>query len=83
MVYDAQELRHPAGFGGRDGASFVPNNFVLGGAGQDAAPRFMLLTGPNMGGKSTCLRQACLAAILAQVRFPPASCQPLQLAERC
>lgn len=29
--------------------------------------RFLLLTGPNMGGKSTILRQTCLLAILAQV----------------
>ena len=30
--------------------------------------RVMLLSGPNMGGKSTLLRQVCLAIILAQVR---------------
>jgi DNA mismatch repair protein MutS len=29
--------------------------------------RFLLLTGPNMGGKSTLLRQTCLLAILAQL----------------
>ncbi|XP_019419556.1 PREDICTED: DNA mismatch repair protein MSH6-like isoform X1 [Lupinus angustifolius] len=44
--------------------SFVPNDITLGG--QDHAS-FILLTGPNMGGKSTLLRQVCLAVILAQV----------------
>lgn len=44
--------------------SFVTNDVTLGGSGQSS---FILLTGPNMGGKSTLLRQVCLAAILAQV----------------
>lgn len=52
--------------------SFVPNDISVGGAG---CPSFILLTGPNMGGKSTLLRQVCLAIILAQVReyFPNTS----------
>ncbi|KAL8149108.1 hypothetical protein AgCh_006203 [Apium graveolens] len=44
--------------------TFVPNDVNLGG--HDCAS-FILLTGPNMGGKSTFLRQVCLAVILAQV----------------
>ncbi|KAK8540982.1 hypothetical protein V6N13_061030 [Hibiscus sabdariffa] len=44
--------------------SFVPNDITIGGAGHAS---FILLTGPNMGGKSTLLRQVCLATILAQV----------------
>eukprot|EP00241_Pyramimonas_parkeae_P015340 CAMPEP_0114283868 /NCGR_PEP_ID=MMETSP0059-20121206/4341_1 /TAXON_ID=36894 /ORGANISM="Pyramimonas parkeae, Strain CCMP726" /LENGTH=586 /DNA_ID=CAMNT_0001404645 /DNA_START=74 /DNA_END=1834 /DNA_ORIENTATION=+ len=39
------------------------NSFILGG---DSSP-LMLLTGPNMGGKSTFLRLACTVAFLAQV----------------
>ncbi|XP_042414294.1 DNA mismatch repair protein MSH6 isoform X1 [Zingiber officinale] len=43
--------------------SFVPNDVRIGGI----EPRFILLTGPNMGGKSTLLRQVCLAIVLAQL----------------
>lgn len=43
--------------------SFVPNDITIGGSGN---PSFLLLTGPNMGGKSTLLRQVCLSVILAQ-----------------
>lgn len=44
--------------------AFVPNDMTIGGSGNAS---FILLTGPNMGGKSTLLRQICLAVILAQV----------------
>ncbi|XP_076896229.1 DNA mismatch repair protein MSH6-like isoform X1 [Bidens hawaiensis] len=44
--------------------TFVPNDVSIGGSNK---ARFILLTGPNMGGKSTLLRQVCLAVILAQV----------------
>ncbi|KAG2440549.1 hypothetical protein HYH02_010133 [Chlamydomonas schloesseri] len=70
-VLDAVALRHPAGISGRNNGAFVPNDVRLGGSGSgddgSAAPPFILLSGPNMGGKSTLLRQTCLAAILAQV----------------
>ncbi len=44
---------------------FTPN-------GCDLSPerRVMLLTGPNMAGKSTFLRQAALAVVLAQAGLP-------------
>jgi len=61
-IFHATQLRHPAGISGGKGA-FVPNDVHLGG---DAAP-FMLLTGPNMGGKSTIMRQVCLATVAAQI----------------
>ena len=51
---------------------FVPNDCVLG-AEQSAAGRIWLLTGPNMAGKSTFLRQNALIAVLAQMGcFVPA-----------
>jgi len=48
---------------------FVPNDLYLSADG----PSLLLLTGPNMGGKSTYLRQAALLAIMAQMgSFVPA-----------
>lgn len=63
----ATGLGHPVLRGDSLGrGSFVPNNVKIGGAKQAS---FILLTGPNMGGKSTLLRQVCLAVILAQVKL--------------
>jgi DNA mismatch repair protein MutS len=58
--------RHPvveAALGG--GAVFVPNPCAL-----PPEQRVLLLTGPNMAGKSTFLRQNALIAILAQAGLP-------------
>jgi DNA mismatch repair protein MutS len=41
---------------------FVPNDLAL-----DAARRMLIITGPNMGGKSTYMRQAALITILAHL----------------
>ena len=47
---------------------FVPNDLAM-----DADRRMLLITGPNMGGKSTYMRQAALIVILAHVgSFVPA-----------
>jgi DNA mismatch repair protein MSH6 len=42
---------------------FVPNDIVIGENNKTA----LVITGPNMGGKSTILRQACVLVIMAQV----------------
>jgi DNA mismatch repair protein MutS len=48
--------------------AFIPNDVLL-----DEAGRIILLTGPNMAGKSTLLRQVGLAVLMAQVgSFVPA-----------
>ena len=59
---------------------FVPNDIELGGAG---APEIALITGPNMSGKSTFLRQAALVVIMAQAgSFVPASAATVGLTDR-
>ncbi|KAG2317263.1 hypothetical protein Bca52824_020385 [Brassica carinata] len=51
-----------------DGQLPVPNDLLLGEARSSSVhPRSLLLTGPNMGGKSTLLRATCLAVIFAQL----------------
>lgn len=61
-------LWHPLALA-ENGGSPVPNDVFLGEDGDRSSPRALLLTGPNMGGKSTLLRATCLAVILAQVTF--------------
>jgi len=57
----------------RAGERFVANDCDLGAEGPDARPLW-LITGPNMAGKSTFLRQNALIALLAQIgAFVPAA----------
>ena len=59
--------------------NFVPNDLHL----RAAEHRFILLTGPNMGGKSTYLRQAGLLVIMAQIgSFVPAKAMRLGVVDR-
>ncbi|HXW61882.1 MAG TPA: DNA mismatch repair protein MutS [Candidatus Acidoferrales bacterium] len=61
------------------GERFVPNDLYLDGE----APFLLVITGPNMGGKSTYLRQAALISILAQMgSFVPAKRAQLPLLDR-
>lgn len=58
---------------------FIPNDLYL----DRAASRIAIITGPNMGGKSTYLRQAALIAIMAQMgSFVPAAQARLPLFDR-
>jgi len=58
---------------------FVPNDLYL----NDSTHNVLLLTGPNMGGKSTYLRQAALTVILAQMgSFVPARSVRMGLVDR-
>ena len=58
---------------------FTPNDLHLSSGGGD----MLLITGPNMGGKSTYLRQAALLVILAQMgSFVPAASMRYSLVDR-
>jgi DNA mismatch repair protein MutS len=58
---------------------FVPNGCALDGARR----QILLLTGPNMGGKSTYLRQVALAVVLAQAgSFVPAKRAEIGIVDR-
>ncbi|HLK10418.1 MAG TPA: DNA mismatch repair protein MutS [Candidatus Binatia bacterium] len=58
---------------------FVPNDTTLAADG----PQVLILTGPNMGGKSTYLRQVALIVLLAQVgAFVPAAEAEVGLVDR-
>ncbi|MBI1739220.1 MAG: DNA mismatch repair protein MutS [Acidobacteria bacterium] len=61
------------------GERFVPNDLYL----NDSSHLILLITGPNMGGKSTYLRQAALIALMAQMgSFVPAAQARLPITDR-
>jgi len=76
--FAAVDARHPVVERHVTGA-FVPNDVTL-----DASVRqLVILTGPNMGGKSTYLRQTALLAVLAQAgSFVPARSAKLGMVDR-
>ena len=71
-----EDGRHPVVE--RTEESFVPNGTHL-----DSDNRIVVLTGPNMSGKSTYMRQVALTSVLAQTgSFVPASEARLQVVDR-
>eukprot|EP00484_Ammonia_sp_Unknown_P025880 CAMPEP_0197038874 /NCGR_PEP_ID=MMETSP1384-20130603/15754_1 /TAXON_ID=29189 /ORGANISM="Ammonia sp." /LENGTH=1325 /DNA_ID=CAMNT_0042469375 /DNA_START=37 /DNA_END=4014 /DNA_ORIENTATION=- len=69
---EIRQCKHPCidetqlnALGQQSASQFIPNDTVLGCAENDA--NFVMVTGPNMGGKSTLLRQTCIAVILAHI----------------
>jgi DNA mismatch repair protein MutS len=70
------------------GGRFVPNSISLEGwfgkdSGESSGASIALITGPNMGGKSTYLRQAALLVVMAQSGcFVPAERMRLGLVDR-
>ena len=66
-AFEAEGARHPVVEAAvrRAGEAFTPNDCRLDGAGA-GGPRLAIVTGPNMAGKSTFLRQNAILAVLAQ-----------------
>lgn len=65
--------RHPVVENHLPAGEFVPNSIELSSETNSAIPSFALITGPNMAGKSTFLRQTALIVLLAQIgSFVPA-----------
>ncbi|MDI6871625.1 MAG: DNA mismatch repair protein MutS [Bacillota bacterium] len=72
------EGRHPVVERTLPSGAFVPNDTNL-----DADHRFLLVTGPNMAGKSTYLRQVALIVLMAQIgSFVPAKAAEIGLVDR-
>jgi len=84
---DIRGGRHPIVERRLDGAQFTANGLSFAGTEADGAEgegmRVMLLTGPNMAGKSTFLRQVALIVLLAQIgSFVPADSARIGLVDR-
>ncbi|HEV2765641.1 MAG TPA: DNA mismatch repair protein MutS, partial [Pyrinomonadaceae bacterium] len=83
VLHDGDELeivggRHPV-IEALSDTPFVPNDLYM----NNSTDRLLIITGPNMGGKSTLLRQTALVCLLAQVgSFVPAERARLPILDR-
>ena len=76
--FDIVDGRHPVVEEGLGRALFVPNDTHL-----DKDHRVMIITGPNMAGKSTYMRQVALIALMAHMgSFVPAASADIALTDR-
>ena len=78
-ILEIADGRHPVLDQQTEGSRFVPNDTNLGTDGK----KFAIITGPNMAGKSTYIRQVALLTLLAQTgSFVPAKSMRLGLTDR-
>ncbi|MDP2306735.1 MAG: DNA mismatch repair protein MutS [Pseudomonadota bacterium] len=78
VTLDIQAGRHPVVEATLQGERFVPNDVRL-----DERGRLVILTGPNMAGKSTLMRQIAQIVLLAQVgAFVPATAARIGVCDR-
>lgn len=77
-VYDIQGGRHPVVEKSLGSGEFVPNDTLLNQEG-----RLMIITGPNMAGKSTYMRQVALIVLMAHMgSFVPADSANISITDR-
>ncbi len=73
-----EEGRHPVVEAVQGSANYIPNSLTI-----DEKRRILLITGPNMAGKSTVLRQVAIMGIMAQIgSYIPASHGRIGLMDR-
>ena len=78
-VLEIDRGRHPIVEQEQSGGAFIPNDTRLGGEHGNLA----VITGPNMAGKSTYLRQVALLVLLAQIgSYVPAERMKLGIVDR-
>ncbi len=79
LSLELTECRHPIVEHLAEAGTFVPNDVTLDAEGR----RLMIITGPNMAGKSTTMRQVALCVIMAQMgAFVPAAEARIGLVDR-
>ena len=82
-VFEVTDGRHPVVEAHLPDGEFVPNDTCISAQCDDGICSFNLITGPNMAGKSTYLRQNALIALLAQTgSYVPASKARLGIVDR-
>ncbi|WP_338670187.1 DNA mismatch repair protein MutS [Pseudodesulfovibrio methanolicus] len=78
LEIEIEQGRHPV-----VEAAMGASNYIPGDLRMDASRRILLITGPNMAGKSTVLRQVAIMTIMAQIgSFVPATNARIGLADR-
>ena len=77
-IFNVEECRHPVIEKVLGHQGYVPNDIKI-----DKEHKLLLITGPNMGGKSTYMRQVAILVILAQIgSYVPAKSANLSLIDK-
>ena len=83
QVIRIREGRHPVVERVLPSGEYVPNDVELSSSSDGSGARVVVLTGPNMAGKSTYIRQVALITLLAQIgSFVPAAEAHIGLVDR-